>query len=114
MKVQNSAPMAASRPKRAPRPRSFAIARARAVSHLGRSSSASDGSGRAPTARASGIQHLHQLARGILAGESQEDLLETLRSRIGAAAELVHRAAGADRSFRDDRHAIAERLRDLE
>src|SRR6478672_7228969 len=102
MKAQNSSPIAASSPKRAPRPRSFDIARARAVSHLGRRSRRSDGSGRPATAGASGIQHLDQLARRVLAGEAQEDLLETLRSGVGAATQLVHRAAGANGPLGDD------------
>src|SRR6476620_4497300 len=96
MKAQNSSPIAASRPKRATRPRSFDIARARAVSHFGRRSRRSDGSGRLSTARASGIQHLYQLARRVLAGEAQEDLFESPRALVGAATQLVHRAARAD------------------
>src|SRR6476661_3418119 len=104
MNTQNSMPMNARSPKRAVRPRSFAIARARAVSHLGRSSSDTEGSGR-PTA--SGIQNLDQLARSILSGETEEDLLQAFGSRLGATTQLGHRAAGADRPVRDDRHAIA-------
>src|SRR3954454_15712962 len=107
MNTQNSSPIAPSSPKRAPRPRSFAIARARAVSHLGRSRSASGGSGRTS---ASGIQDLDQLARRVLAREAQEDLLQAVGAGFGAAAQLLHRAARADRSLRDDRHAVAERL----
>src|SRR5258705_8774655 len=99
MNAQNSMPMSARSPKRAPRPRSFAIARARAVSHFGRSSSVTGGSGRRTV---SGIQDLDQLARRVLAGEAEEDLLQPLGARFGAAPQLGHRAAGADRSLRDD------------
>src|SRR4051794_30742455 len=104
MNAQKSMPMKKSSAKRAVRPRSFAIARARAVSSLGRSSSDTDGSGR-PTA--SGIQDLDQLACRILPREAEEDLLESFRPRFGAAPQLRHRAAGPDRSVRDDPHAIA-------
>src|SRR4051812_30673763 len=107
MKVQNSAPIAASSPNRAPRPRSFESARARAVSHLGRSRSRSDGSGLTPAAGASGIQHLDQLAGRVLAGEPEEDLLESLRPRVGAAAQLLHRATRANRPLRDDGDTVA-------
>src|SRR3978361_1135865 len=100
MNPQNISPISASNPNRAPRPRSFAIARARAVSHLGRSSRGSAGSGRVTT---SGIQHLDELARGVLAGEPQEDLLESIGARLRALAQLVHRTARADRPLRDDR-----------
>src|SRR5215204_2131960 len=102
MNAQNSIPIRASSPNRAPRPRSFAIARARAVSHFGRSSSAIGGSGRRT---ASGIQDLDQLARRVLAREPEEDLLEPLGPRLGAAPQVVHRPAGADRPVSDDRHA---------
>src|SRR5690242_19049905 len=98
MNSQNSRAIPPSTMSRAERPRSFAIARARAVGHLGRSSRANDGSGRTPT---SGIQHLDQLARRILAGEPQEDLLQPLRAGVRAATEVVHRAAGADRPLGD-------------
>src|SRR4051794_24206651 len=111
MNTQNSIPTSASRPNRALRPRSFAIARARAVSHFGRSSSDTGGFGRRT---ASGIQDLDQLARRILAGETEEYLLQPFRSRFGAASQLRHRAAGADRPVRDDRDAIAHRLGDFE
>src|SRR3954451_12186656 len=117
MNAQNSTPINESSPKRAPRPRSLAIARARAVNHLGRSRRASAGSGRvaaAVAAVASGIQHLDQLARGVLAGEAEEDLLQPLDPRRGAGPQLFHRAARANRSLRDDRDAIAQRLRDFE
>src|SRR6476659_6232663 len=107
MNTQNSMPMNARSPKRAERPFSLAIARARAVSHFGRSSSDTGGSGRRT---ASGIQDLDQLARRILARETQEDLLQPLCSRFGAASQLLHRAAGADRPMRDDPHAIAHRF----
>src|SRR5512138_1331832 len=112
MNTQNSMPTSESRKNRAPRPRSFASARARAVSHLGRRISETDGSGR--RASASGIQDLDQLARRVLAGQAEEDLLEAFRSRLGAPAQLVHRAAGADGSVRDDPYAVAHRLRHLE
>src|SRR5215207_7615367 len=111
MNVQNSSPITASRVKRAPRPRSLAIARVRAVSHFGRSSSVSDGSGRRT---ASGIEDLDQLARRVLAGEPQEDLLQPLGAGRGAATQLVHRPARADRPLRDDRDAVAQRLGYLE
>src|SRR5829696_10179364 len=101
MKAQNSIPIRASSPNRAPRPRSLAIARARAVSHLGRSSSAIGGSGRLT---ASGIQDLDELTRRVLARETEEDLLEPLGPCLGAAPQVVHRAAGADRPLRDDRY----------
>src|SRR6188472_512053 len=120
MNSQNKPPITASTLNRAPRPRSFAIVRARAVSHFGNRSSASAGSGRfscgwtsigrAPmgSASASGIKDLDQLARGILASETQEDLLESLRitGARGFGAQLGHRAARANLSFRDDRHTI--------
>src|SRR6478735_9811521 len=108
MNTQNSMPMNARSPKRAVRPRSFAMARARAVSHLGRSSSDTGGSGRRTV---SGIQDLDQLARRVLARETEEDLLQPLRARFGAPSQLRHRAARADRPVRDDPHAIAHRLR---
>src|SRR4051812_24636666 len=111
MNAQKSSAMPPSTARRAERPRSFAIARARTVSHLGRSSNANDGSGRAPT---SGIQHLDELAGCVLASEAQEDLLETLRPGVRAAPEVVHRAARANRPLRDDRHPIAQRLGDLQ
>src|SRR5690242_21201850 len=107
MNTQKSRVMPPSTASRALRPRSLAIARARAVSHLGRSSSANDGSGRAPT---SGIQHLDELARGVLAGEAQEDLLQPPRAGIRTATEVVHRAARTNRPLRDDRHPVAQRL----
>src|SRR5215217_3299754 len=109
MNAQNSMPMSESRKNRAPRPRSLASARARAVSHLGRRISEIDGSGRRAAAT-SGIQDLDELARGVLAGETQEDLLQPFRPRLGAPSQLLHRAAGADRPMRDDRHAVAHRL----
>src|SRR5437868_515863 len=99
MKVQNRTPIVASTVKRAARPRSLAIARARAVSHLGSSRSPSDGSGRAAT---SGIQHLDELARRVLAGEAQEDLFQALRARVGAVTQLRHRAARTNRPLGDD------------
>src|SRR6187549_946976 len=102
MNTQNSMPISDSRKNRAPRPRSLAIARARAVSHFGRRISEIDGSGRRATA--SGIQDLDELARRVLARETQEDLLESFRSRFRAPSQLGHRAAGADRPVRDDRH----------
>src|SRR5215210_2322699 len=111
MNAQKSIPMNASSPKRAARPRSLAIARARAVSHFGRSSSAIGGSGRRT---ASGIQDLDQLARRVLASETQEDLLEPFGTRLGTPAKVGHRAARADRSVRDDRDAIAHRFGDFE
>src|SRR3954471_10151096 len=107
MNTQNSMPMNARRPNRVVRPRSFAIARARAVSHFGRSSNVTGGSGRRT---ASGIQDLDQLALRVLAGEAEEDLLQPFRPRLGAASQLIHGAAGANRPVRDDRHAIAHRL----
>src|SRR3954451_10215435 len=103
MNAQNISPITPSSVKRAPRPRSFAIARARAVSHFGRSSRVSAGSGRTT---ASGIQHLDELARGVLAGELEEDLLEPIGARLGALPQLVHRATRADRPLRDDRHPV--------
>jgi hypothetical protein len=103
--------MPASTANRAARPRSFAIARARTVSHLGRSSSRSDGSGSAPK---SSTPDIDELPRRILASEPQEDLLQPLGVRIGVLAQLVHRTARADGPLRDDRHPVAQRLRDLE
>jgi hypothetical protein len=85
----------------------LAIARARAVNHFGRSSRANDGSGRVPTA---GLENLDELARPVVARVAQEDLLQPLRSRVGAAPQVVHRATRADRPLRDDRDAVAERL----
>src|SRR6478735_2792220 len=99
MNAQKSSAMPPSTASRAERPRSFATARARTVSHLGRRSRANDGSGRTPT---SGIQHLEQLPCGVLARESEEDLLQPLRAGVRAATKVVHRAARADRSLRDD------------
>src|SRR5690242_3617936 len=112
MNTQNSAPMSDSRKNRALRPRSLAIARARAVNHLGRRISEIEGSGRRTSA--SGIQDLDELSRRVLARETQEDLLESFRPRFGAAPQLLHRAARADGSVRDDSHTIAHLLRDLE
>src|SRR3954471_14787051 len=103
MNTQNSMPTSESRKNRAPRPRSLARARARAVSHFGRRSSEIDGSGRRATA--SGIQDLDEFARRVLAGESQEDLFEPFRPRLGAPTQLGHRAAGANRPVGDDRDA---------
>src|SRR5215203_4298778 len=95
MNTQNSMPISESRKNRVPRPRSLASARARAVSHFGRRISKIDGSGR--RASPSGIQDLDQLARGVLARQSQEDLLEPFRPGFGAPPQVVHRTAGADR-----------------
>ena len=89
MNAQNSsADDAEQREARAASALARPSSRARAVSHLGSSTSPSDGSGRAaasaaepPAIAASGIQHLDQLARRVLARESQEDLLEPVVAR---------------------------------
>src|SRR3954464_3449574 len=110
MNAQNSTPMTPSSVKRAPRPRSPAMVRARAVSHFGSRTKLSDGSGRRSSlteAFASGIQHLDQLARRILAREAQEDLLEPLLATRCRRAQLRHGTARPDGSTCDDRHAIA-------
>src|SRR5690348_3621630 len=117
MKAQNSAPKPPSSSHRAARPRSPASARARAVRSLGRSRWNSPGSGASgagvlpnagrSAATASRIQDRHQLARGVFAGELEEDVLEPRRAGLGMRAQLVHRAAGADPSALNDPDAIA-------
>src|SRR5471032_416692 len=95
MNTQNNSPMPPRMVKRAPRPRSFAIVRDRAVNHLGSRRNPSDGSGRVA---ASGIKDLDQFARRVLTGEAQEDLLEPF-GRIAACSRRTkfrHRSAGAN------------------
>src|SRR6185437_6509909 len=101
MNVQNPNPSSPSTANRKPWPRSFDAARARAVSHLGLRRWAVDGSGRWPAAVpattgaaaaiASGIQHVHQRASGVVTGEPQENLLQTRKPRLGVRAKLLHR-----------------------
>src|SRR5258708_235291 len=111
MNAQKPKPMMPRIVKRAPRPRWPASVRARAVSHFGSRTKPSEGSGRDP---ASGIQDLDQLARRVLASESQEDLLESLRAVLSGFAKLRYRAGRANASLRDDGDAIAQVFRHLE
>src|SRR5215212_3670667 len=102
MKPQKRTPIPASRAVRTKRPRSPERARARAVRNFGPSRWSSAGFGRTaevmfapPTAaagRTSDIQDLDQLPRRILAGEPEEDLLETARVVARSGAQLRHRA----------------------
>src|SRR5262245_16671337 len=84
---------------RAPRPFSPIVFRARAVIHFTLSRCAVDGSGsprglgRSATPSAGsalGVEDIDQLARRVLAGESQEDLLETHGAGFRGCAEVGH------------------------
>src|SRR5687767_2752163 len=96
---------------RATRPRSPERARARAVSHLGRSRwrRLGFGSPAAPGSRpatASGIQDLDQLAGRVVPGEPQEDLLEPAGVLAAVPPQLGHGAGGDDLPVLDDADAI--------
>src|SRR5262245_48245698 len=131
MNAQNRPPKIASTVNRAPRPRSSASDRARAVRYFGHSTWSSDGSGipdgprlaadsgvcRSATARCrasamgsccSGIEDVHEAARRVLARELEENVFESRAFRGGVLAQLGHRAAGADLSRLDDPDAIAQ------
>src|SRR5688500_10859358 len=138
MKDQNSSPKNPRIANRAPRPRSPLSDRALAVSHFGQSRWSSDGSGGwimwAPVcelstrafaaacasddaeacACASGIQHVHQLASGVVARELEEDVLQPGPAARGVLLQVRHRAVCANASALDDGDAIAHRLRHLE
>src|SRR3989338_4804936 len=99
IKLQNRSPPKARIRNRQTRPSPPDIARARAVSHLGRSRCRSGGSGSGATAitpvgvgfSRSGIEDFHQVARRILAGELEEDL-RGAAAVVRLRAQLVHRA----------------------
>jgi len=96
MNAQNTNPKTSRNTVRARRPDWRC---ARAVSHLGLSRCAVDGSGR---------------AGGVLAGEPQKDLLQSVHPRLGVRAEVVHRPAGANHAPLDDADAVAHRFGDFE
>src|SRR5689334_4432631 len=103
MTAQNRTPKSASNVQRALRPRSPAVARARAVRNFGRSRWSSDGfgSGFSPAlgdagSCASSVEDIDELPCGVLPRELEEDFLEPARSRLRTVAKLVHRAARAD------------------
>src|SRR5215207_2319113 len=105
MALQKPAPSAPSTSafamRRSPSPR----ARARPVSHLGVSRRRTDGRFRGPSSLR--IQHLDQLASGLLARQPEEDVFERAVAPPLATAQLVHGAAGADGPALDDADAVA-------
>src|SRR5687768_13437476 len=97
---------------RAPRPRSPPRARTRAVIHFGRSRWSSGTLGSADTSAndsrdgrvglescvraASGIQNLDHRTRCVIAGEAEEDVLETFLAGGGVRTKLAHGSACAN------------------
>src|SRR5512146_3380968 len=118
MKDQKPSPNTERSTKRNVRPRSSAVARARAVIHLGLSRCAVDGSGSvrrsagagapAPAGTATlGVEDIDKFARRVLACELEENLLEPHRPRLRARAQVGHRSTGAYDAALDDRDPVA-------
>jgi len=121
---QNAEPKIARMTARALLVRSVDRVRARAVSHFGLRRWNVDGSGsRSPgfvgcaandPLIASSIQDVDELACRVLAGQPQEDILETHGPSFGARSEFLHRAARPDHAALDDSNPVAHRFGNFE
>src|SRR6266851_1283110 len=105
-KITPSTPRTAARPVD---PFSFFVARARMLCHFGESRRRKLG-----VRISSGIEHVHELAGGVLSSKAEEDVFESRVSMRGRGAKVSHCAERAYLSVLNDADAIAHRFSDLE
>src|SRR3982750_624556 len=125
MNDQNPKPKMPRKIQRIVLPRSPDAARARAVRSFGMSRCPVDGSGSRSAGAArdtfsamidcaivglAATRRGRRRARGVLARETQEDLLEAFSARVRARAQLRHRAERADDAALNDADAVAHRF----
>src|SRR6185436_3831318 len=108
MKPQNIIPTAPRATARPLDPCSFFVARARMVCHLGESRCRKLG-----VRFSSGIEHVHELAGGVLSCETEEDVLESGITMRRGRPQISHRPQCANLSVLDDSDPVAHCFRDL-